>query len=86
MAGVTIYTRQFCGYCQAAKSLLERNNVAFEEIDATFSPELRREMAERSGRTTYPQVFAGDRHVGGYDELITLERNGELDDLLGSVA
>jgi len=86
MSGVTIYTRQFCGYCQAAKSLLERKNVPFEEFDATFSPELRKEMAERSGRTTYPQVFVGDRHVGGYDELSTLERNGELDDLLGSVA
>ena len=86
MAGVTIYTRQFCGYCHAAKSLLDSKNVAFEEIDATFSPELRKEMAERSGRSTYPQVFIGDRHVGGYDDLSALERNGELDGLLASVA
>ena len=86
MAGITIYTRQFCGYCHAAKSLLESKSTPFEEIDATFSPELRKEMVERSGRTTYPQIFIGDRHVGGYDDLSRLERNGELDDLLASVA
>lgn len=86
MAGITIYTRQFCGYCHAAKSLLERKNAVFEEIDATFSPDLRKQMAERSGRSTYPQIFIGDRHVGGFDDLSMLERNGELDDLLASVA
>jgi len=86
MAKVTIYTRQLCGYCVAAKRLLEAKNVVFEEVDATFSPERRREMAERSGRSTYPQIFIGETHVGGCDELHQLDRNGDLDGLLASAA
>ncbi|WP_246206467.1 glutaredoxin 3 [Propylenella binzhouense] len=79
---VTIYTRQFCGYCTAAKRLLSDKGVAFEEKDATSAPELRREMIERSGRFTFPQIFIGDRHVGGCDDLYLLDRRGELDALL----
>ena len=87
MADVILYTRQFCGYCSAAKSLFERKGVAYTELDATFSEELRREMRERaSGRTTFPQIFIGDRHIGGSDELHMLDRSGELDKLLRSAA
>ena len=82
MADVTIYTRMMCGYCSAAKRLLERKGVAYTEHDASFSPELRQEMIHRAGRTTFPQIFIGDRHVGGSDELHALEREGRLDALL----
>ena len=84
MASVVIYTRPFCGYCERAKALLERKGVAFEEIDAAMEPEKRKEMQERSGRMTYPQIFIGDHHVGGCDELLQLDRDGELDDLLAA--
>ena len=59
MPHVTIYTRRFCGYCTAAKALLAKKGVAFEEIDATGAPEKRQEMIERSGRFTFPQIFIG---------------------------
>ena len=82
MAKVVIYTRQACGYCSAAKSLLEKKGAAFQEIDATGRPELRAEMIQRSGRATYPQIFVGDTHVGGCDDMYQLEQEGRLDDLL----
>ena len=83
MSDVTIYTRQFCGYCSAAKRLLDKKGIAYVEHDATFSPELRQEMIQRaSGRSTFPQIFIGDRHVGGSDELHALEREGRLDAML----
>lgn len=83
---VTIYTRRLCGYCVAAKRLLDGKGIAFKEIDATFAADRRREMMERSGRSTFPQIFVGDAHVGGCDELYLLERDGDLDDLLATVA
>lgn len=83
MADVTIYTRMMCGYCAAAKRLLEQKGVAYTEHDASFSPELRQEMIQRAnGRATFPQIFIGDMHVGGSDELHALERAGKLDALL----
>lgn len=83
MAEVTIYTRQFCGFCTAAKRLLENKGVEFTEHDATFSNELRQEMIQRAtGRSTFPQIFVDDYHVGGCDDLHALERNGKLDKLL----
>lgn len=82
MTDVTIYTRMMCGYCAAAKRLLERKGVAFTEHDASFSQELRQEMMARSGRTTFPQIFIGDRHVGGSDDLHALDRDGRLDRML----
>ena len=85
MAAVVIYTREFCGYCSAAKALLDRKGVAYEEKDATGSPDLRREMMDRSGRTTFPQIFVGTTHVGGCDDLHALDRAGRLDPLLASV-
>lgn len=84
MAGVTIYTRKFCGYCSAAKSLLQDLGVDFEEIDATGSPEKRQEMIERSGRFTFPQIFIGSRHIGGCDDLYELRARGELESLLAA--
>lgn len=83
MAEVTIYTRMMCGYCAAAKRLLETKGVAYVEHDASFSPELRQEMMARAnGRSTFPQIFVGDTHVGGCDDLQALERSGRLDTLL----
>lgn len=83
MSDVTIYTRQFCGYCSAAKHLLDGKGIAYVEHDATFSPELRQEMIRKAnGRSTFPQIFIGERHVGGSDELHALEREGRLDPLL----
>lgn len=83
MVPVAIYTRQFCGYCARAKSLLEGKGVDYVEHDATFSPELRQEMLGKSnGRTTFPQIFIGSTHVGGCDDLYALDRAGKLDPLL----
>jgi glutaredoxin 3 len=83
MAPVIIYTRQFCGYCARAKSLLEEKGIDYVEHDATFSPDLRKEMIGRSnGRTTFPQIFIGGQHVGGCDDLYALDRAGGLDRML----
>ena len=87
MADVTIYTRAMCGYCTAAKRLLDRKGVAYTEHDASFSPELRQEMIARAhGRSTFPQIFVGDAHVGGCDDLHALEAEGRLDSLLATGA
>lgn len=83
MPPVTIYTTRFCPYCTAAKSLLQKKSVAFEEIDVTGNPGGRRSMTERAaGRTTVPQIFVGERHVGGCDDLYDLDQAGQLDQLL----
>jgi glutaredoxin 3 len=87
MIDVTIYTRMMCGYCTAAKRLLERKGVAYTEHDASFSPELRQEMISRAhGRSTFPQIFIGDTHVGGCDDLMALDRRGALMPLLQPTA
>jgi len=83
MAHVTIYTRPFCGYCARALQLLREKAVDFTEIEAGMDASLRSEMIQKSGgRTTYPQIFIGERHIGGCDEMMALERAGKLDDLL----
>jgi glutaredoxin 3 len=84
MAHVTIYTRPGCGYCTRAVSLLEQKGADFTEIEAGFDPALRQEMMQRSGRTTFPQIFVGDRHIGGCDDMMLLERRGQLDPLLAA--
>ena len=82
MAEVVIYTRDFCYYSDAARDLLTRKGVAFKEINATGNRELRNEMIERAnGGSTFPQVFIGETHVGGCDELYALEEAGKLDEL-----
>ena len=86
MTHVTIYTKPYCPYCIRAVALLEKKGVAFTEVDAAFDPEKRQEMMRRSGRTTYPQIFVGDRHIGGCDDLMALEFAGKLDPLLQDVA
>jgi len=87
MVDVTIYTRMACGFCTAAKRLLDSKGVAYQEHDASFSPELRQEMIARAkGRSTFPQIFVGDVHVGGCDDLHALERAGKLDGLLATGA
>lgn len=84
MKPVTIYTTPFCGYCYAAKRLLNAKGVAFEEIDVSADPALRTEMVQRAmGRRTVPQVFIGEEGVGGFDEIAALDRAGKLDPLLG---
>jgi thioredoxin reductase (NADPH) len=83
MAAVTLYTTTTCFHCRRAKRLLDRHGVACDEINVEVHPERRREMVERSGgRQTVPQIFFGERHVGGADELYELERRGELEPLL----
>jgi glutaredoxin 3 len=86
MPEVVIYTREFCGYCTAAKALLEKKGVPYVEHDATGRPEVRAEMIERSGRFTFPQIFIGAMHVGGCYELYDLEDSGALDALLAPEA
>lgn len=83
MTDVIIYTRDWCGYSDAARDLLRRKGVAFTEINATGDQALRAEMiAKANGRNTFPQVFIGDTHVGGCDDLYALEEAGRLDPML----
>ncbi|MEZ5895235.1 MAG: glutaredoxin 3 [Parvularculaceae bacterium] len=83
MNKATVYTRPLCPYCVRALTLLQKKGAEVEEISAAFDREKREEMLARSnGRTTYPQIFIGDVHVGGCDELLALERDGKLDGLL----
>ena len=83
MARVEIYTKAFCGYCWRAKQLLDAKGVAYEEYDVTMDAPKRAEMMQRAlGRSTVPQIFIDDRHVGGSDDLHALERSGRLDPLL----
>jgi glutaredoxin 3 len=82
-AAIEIYTRPGCGYCSAAKSLLTRKKAAFTEYDAGEEPSWRQAMYDRAGDgATFPQIFIGDMHVGGCDELYALDRAGKLDRLL----
>jgi glutaredoxin 3 len=82
MKKVEIYTTGWCPYCNAAKSLLADKGVSYDEIDAD-DPKIRMAMVQRArGRRTVPQIFIGDTHVGGYDDMAALERRGQLDPLL----
>ena len=81
-ADVKIYTREWCGYCTAALRLLKQKGVAFEHIDATGNPDLRRWLVEATGRTTVPQIFIDGKAVGGYTDIRDLDERGILDRLL----
>ena len=84
MAEVELYTTMFCPYCARARALLERKGVAYTDIDILDEPARRGEMIRRaSGRTTVPQIFINGEHIGGSDELVALDRAGELDAKLG---
>lgn len=85
MKAVEIYTSPLCGYCHAAKRLLAQKGVSFSEIDVSRDPEKRQDMMARAqGRHTVPQIFVGDTHIGGYDDLSALDRAGKLDPLLAA--
>ena len=87
MAAVTIYTKPFCPYCVRALGLLERKGAEVTEIEAAFDPARREEMLKRSGgAATYPQIFIGDRHIGGCDDLHALDAAGGLDPLLAAAS
>ena len=81
---VVVYSSPFCGYCGAAKRLLDRKGVAYTEIDVMFDAERRAEMIARSGQQTVPQIFVAERHIGGFDDLSALEKRGELDSILAA--
>jgi len=80
MTHIVLYTHPFCSFCLAAKSLLTRKGLAFEEIDVEFDAERRAEMMARAGGARrVPQIFVQGHHLGGYDELLAVERNGDLE-------
>lgn len=83
-AEIIVYYAPFCPYCGWAKQLLKSKNVEFSMINVNDAVEIRQEMEQRSGRTSVPQIFIGDTHVGGYDEMATLDDNGELDSLIAA--
>ena len=82
MATVVVYTSAHCAYCERAKALLTRKNIAFEEIRIDLDDKRRQEMMERSGRRTVPQIFINNESIGGSDDLYALDANGQLDALL----
>jgi glutaredoxin 3 len=79
---VTVYVADWCPYCQRAKELLVQKNVVINEINVEDDEKFREEMIARSKRRTVPQIFIGDKHVGGCDDLFALDRSGELDRLI----
>lgn len=85
MSNVVMYTTQFCPYCVRAKQLLNAKDVKVEEVRVDLNPEERAKMMQLSGRRTVPQIWIGETHVGGFDELWALDRKGELDPLLEAV-
>ncbi len=85
MPDIVMYTKPGCPYCIAAKALLDRKGADFTEIVASNDPAKKQEMIQRSkGRMTFPQIFIGERHIGGSDDLSALDRKGELDPLLAA--
>ncbi len=79
MENITVYTSPSCPYCVMAKRLLASRELAYEEVDISAEPARLQEMLTRSGRRTVPQIFIGERHVGGYDDLVRFDRQGQLD-------
>lgn len=82
MAHVRIYTTPICPYCARAKALLEKKGAAYEEVDVYMDAKARKEMMEKSGQRTVPQIFIDDKHIGGCDDLHALDAEGGLDPLL----
>ena len=83
MKNITMYTGPLCNFCDAAKRLLSRNNLKYEEIDISTKDGLRDEMIKKAnGKRTIPQIFFDDQHIGGYDEVRALEKENKLQDLL----
>ncbi|TLX64901.1 glutaredoxin 3 [Stutzerimonas nosocomialis] len=84
MSHVVIYTTAWCPYCLRAKSLLDKKGVDYQEIPVDGRSDLRAEMARKAGRTSVPQIWIGEQHIGGCDDLFALDRAGRLDPLLAS--
>ena len=82
MPNVTIYSTDYCGYCSAAKRYFDSKGIPYQEIDLSGDDAGREALRERTGRTTVPQIFVGDTHVGGYTDLVALDRAGGLAPLL----
>lgn len=82
MPKVIMYTTQICPFCVRAKRLLDSRGVSYEEVDVTDDDLLREKMVAESGRRTVPQIFFGDRSIGGFEELYALDRSGQLEELL----
>lgn len=80
---IEIYGTEYCGYCTAARMLLKKKGLDYEDILVTNDTAARKRMVERSGRQTVPQIFINDRPIGGFDELYELEQSGDLDQILG---
>lgn len=80
---ILIYGTEYCSYCTAARMLLKKKGVDFEDVLVSSDAEKRREMEERSGRKTVPQIFINGEAIGGFDELYSLEQDGRLDEILG---
>ena len=80
---ITLYTSAMCGYCVAAKNFLKSKGLAWNEVRIDLEPAERERMVARARRTSVPQIFVGDTHVGGYDDLMALHRAGKLEPLLG---
>ena len=83
MAEIEIYTSPFCGFCHAAKKLLEKKGVAYTEIDVKMKSDKRREMTERSGKSSVPQIFVDGEHLGDCMEIMEMDADDELDARLG---
>ncbi|QRZ13276.1 glutaredoxin 3 [Paracoccus methylovorus] len=86
MSKVEIYTTPTCPYCIAAKALLRRKGIAYEETDVSRDPQIRAAMTQRAGRRSVPQIFIDGRHIGGCDDLHALDGKGKLDGILGLTA
>jgi len=84
MPNILIYTTKICPYCVMAKRLLDKKGVSYTEINVDGEPQLREEMMRKTNRRTVPQIYIGDFHVGGFDELYALEKDKKLDELLAS--
>jgi glutaredoxin 3 len=84
MPNILIYTTKICPYCVMAKRLLDKKGVSYTEINVDGEPQLREEMMRKTNRRTVPQIYIGDFHVGGFDELYALEKDSKLDELLAS--
>ena len=81
---ITLYTSAVCAYCMAAKNFLKSRDLEWNEVRIDLDPAERERMVERAGRTSVPQIFIGEAHVGGYDDLVALQRAGKLEDLLAA--
>lgn len=77
-----MYTTRFCPYCMRARQMLDDKNVAYTDLAVDNDPQLRTEMMQRSGQRTVPQIWVGEQHIGGFDDMYLLERQGQLDTLI----